>query len=73
MTELEILQLKVPRYEMALKAIALSQTLEELQNDDIGLTYEEHLEMAYENLRFEAQKALIYVKGTLMLSGDINE
>ena len=57
MTELEILRLKVNRYEKALKAIATSQTLKELQDDDIGLTYEEQLEMAYENLQFEAQKA----------------
>ena len=46
------------RYEAALKRIASAQPYEEIQRTDIGLDYAEHLEMAYENLIFEAMQAL---------------
>ena len=49
---------KLKRYEAALKKIANFMSPEEIQKTDIGLSYEEHLEMAYENIIFVAMQAL---------------
>ena len=46
------------RYKIALERIAHAQSPEEIRETDIGLDYEEHLEMAYENIIFEAMQAL---------------
>jgi len=46
-------------YESALCEIAYNfKSPEELRKESIGLSYEEHLEMAYENIIFVAMRAL---------------
>ena len=48
----------VNRYKSALNVISQFKTPEELREEDMGLPYEEILEMAYENIIFEAMRAL---------------
>jgi len=50
---------ELKRYKSALEHIAYGfKTPEEMREEDIGLSYEEHLEMAYENIIFVAMQAL---------------
>lgn len=55
---LDILMENPLYYDEALKAIADFQSPEELRELDLGLSYEEVLEMAYENIIFMAKRAL---------------
>ena len=56
--EQDVLEDLVNRYRSALNVISQFKSPEELREEDMGLPYEEVLEMAYENIIFEAMRAL---------------